>query len=249
MPDKAARIDFAEHLRTEHRIGKVSEFLKEIVYGGNDGIVTTFAVVAGFSGAAMYEAGAEVATVAVLLFGLANLFADATAMGLGAFLSSRSEHDVYNSVRAKELNEIRTNPAFERRETVEILEDRGIPTEDAEAFAELYLRHPEHMADFMMRYEIGMSDPSDDSPARSGLATFLSFVFFGAIPLIPYFLLDPTETTFRISIAATFAALVMLGLVRWRVTSETVARCVTETVLVGGVCAVVAYTVGIFFRM
>ena len=43
--------DFREHLATEHGIGRFSEFLREIVYGGNDGIVTTFAVVAGFAGA------------------------------------------------------------------------------------------------------------------------------------------------------------------------------------------------------
>jgi VIT1/CCC1 family predicted Fe2+/Mn2+ transporter len=130
-----------------------------------------------------------------------------------------------------------------------LLEDRGVSTEDARHFADLYQRNPELMADFMMTYEIGMSDPSDGSPALSGVATFLSFVVFGVIPLFPYFVLDPTFTTFVVSVAATFGALVLLGLVRWRVTQETVLRCVTETVGVGGVCAIVAYTVGIFFRL
>lgn len=249
MPHDADRIDFHTHLTQEHKIGKVSEFLKEIVYGGNDGIVTTFAVVAGFAGAAMHEAGAGVATVAVLLFGLANLFADATAMGLGAFLSTRSEHDVYNSIRAKELHEINHNPEFERRETIELLEERGVSTEDANGFADLYQRNPELMADFMMSFEIGMSDPRDDSPVLSGVATFIAFIFFGVIPLIPYILMEPSDETFEISIIATFLALVMLGLVRWRVTQETVLRCVVETVSVGGICAIVAYTVGIFFRL
>ena len=59
----------------------LSGSLGEIVYGGNDGIVTTFAIVAGFAGASMHETGAAIGGVAVLLFGLANLFADATAMG------------------------------------------------------------------------------------------------------------------------------------------------------------------------
>lgn len=249
MPQDTARIDFKEHLRQEHRIGKISEFLKEIVYGGNDGIVTTFAVVAGFAGAEMYATGTQVATVAVLLFGLANLFADATAMGLGAFLSSRSEQDVYNAVRARERHEIEHNPDFERRETIELLEDRGVTTEDANSFADLYQRYPDLMTDFMMNYEIGMSDPSDGSPALSGFATFIAFICFGVIPLFPYFVLDPAFHTFIISVIATFLALVLLGLVRWRVTQETVLRCVIETVGVGGVCAVVAYVVGIFFRL
>ena len=170
---------FSSHLRDEHRIGNLESFLKEIVYGGNDGIVTTFAIVAGFAGAGA-EGAAAVGGVAVLLFGLANLFADATAMGLGSFLSSRSEQDVYRATRTRELREIRENPDYERQETLEILEEKGVSDEDAAAFADILQRNPEVMADFMMQYEIGMSDPSDDDPAMNGLATFIAFVIFGA---------------------------------------------------------------------
>ena len=114
----------AEHKRHEHRIGRVQEFLKQIVYGGNDGIVTTFAVVAGFAGFGA-EGAAAIGGIAVLLFGLANLFADATAMGLGEFLSTRSEQDVYRATRAREMLEIESNPAFEKAEAVEVLTGRG----------------------------------------------------------------------------------------------------------------------------
>ena len=82
------------------------------------------------------------------------------------------------------------------------------------------------------------------SPALDGIVTFLSFLVFGAVPLVPYFLLDPSTTTFRLSLLATFAALSALGLLRWWSTRENVFRCVGETVLVGGVCALVAYGVG-----
>ena len=105
----------ARHQDDEHKVGRVQEFLKQIVYGGNDGIVTTFAVVAGFAGFGAQETAA-VGGIAVLLFGLANLFADATAMGLGEFLSSRSEQDVYRATRAREMREIRENPDFETAE-------------------------------------------------------------------------------------------------------------------------------------
>ncbi len=235
--------DFRDHLRTEHQLGRFQEFLREIVYGGNDGIVTTFAVVSGFAGASA-SGTAEVGAIAVILFGLANLFADATSMGLGAYLSSRSQADVYHAARAREMREIRESPAAERAEVFEILRARGLPEADIAAFADLYARHPELLADFMMTHEIGMSDPSDSSPALEALATFVSFLFFGAIPLIPYFLREPTETTFHLSVAATFGALVLLGLLRWKVTTRTALRAIGETVAIGGVCAVVAYTVG-----
>lgn len=238
--------DLAAHLRDEHRMGKVQEFLKEIVYGGNDGIVTTFAIVAGFAGAGA-EGAAEVGAVAVLLFGLANLFADATAMGLGAYLSARSEQDVYRANRMKELYEIEHNPAMERAETLQILKEKGVDIEDAVAMADILERNPEFMADFMMQYELGMADPTGDSPAMSGLATFIAFVVFGAAPLLPYFVASPTATTFFVSLLFSVLALVALGLLRWKVTNETATRCVGETLMVGGMCGLVAYAVGLMF--
>lgn len=239
---------FARHKREEHRISPIEEHLKQIVYGGNDGIVTTFAVVAGFAGAGA-EGAAIVGGMAVLLFGLANLFADATAMGLGEFLSSRSERDVYAATRARELRECRENPEFEKAEAVEILTGRGVAPEDARLIAETMARNPAFMADFMMQYEIGLPDPTGDAPAARGLVTFGSFLVFGAAPLAPYFLLEPTPETFWVSALAGLAALVALGTLRWRVTAETFTRCVGETVLVGGVCAAVAYGVGVAFRL
>lgn len=237
---------FADHKRDEHQIGRLQEYLKQIVYGGNDGIVTTFAVVAGFAGFGA-EGAATIGGIAVLLFGLANLFADATAMGLGEFLSSRSEQDVYRATRAKELHEIRTNTEFEKAEVIEILTERGVDALDAAAIATAMARHPEFMADFMMQYEIGMADPTDDGPAARGLMTFISFIFFGAAPLVPYFFLDPLPSTFIISLVATFLALAALGTLRWFVTNEALIRCVSETVLVGGICAAVAWLVGAAF--
>lgn len=236
----------AEHKKTEHKISKVQEFLKQIVYGGNDGIVTTFAIVAGFAGARA-EGAAQIGGIAVLLFGIANLLADATAMGLGEFLSARSATDVYNATREKEMSEIENSPELERAETLEILRSNGVSDQDSQAFADILLRNPEFMADFMMNYEICMTDHGAENPALNGLATFTSFVLFGATPLIPYFLLSPTNTTFYLSSFTTFSALITLGLLRWKVTNETVFRCVGETVLVGGICAIVAYAVGLTF--
>ena len=76
---------------------RLSDYLKEIVYGGIDGIVTTFAVVAGFTGASSSGFLLEKGYVIVLLFGFANLFADATSMGLGNFLSVRTDQALNRS--------------------------------------------------------------------------------------------------------------------------------------------------------
>lgn len=236
-------MDWQSHRRDAHKLGRIQEFLKQIVYGGNDGIVTTFAIVAGFAGAAA-EGVAQIGGLAVLVFGLANLFADGVSMGLGEFLSARSQADLYRARRSSELREIAHDPEQERMELFEILRQRGLPPGEADTTTQILARHPEFMADLMMTYEFGMSDPDEERPAINGLFTFGSFVIFGAVPLVPYFLLDATDRTFALSVLATLLALMSLGLLRWNATGERLARCVGETVLVGTICALVAFAVG-----
>ncbi len=230
-----------------HRVSTFQEYLKQIVYGGNDGIVTTFAIVAGFAGAGA-DGAAQIGAVAVLLFGIANLLADATAMGLGEFLSARSQQDVYNATHKNEISAIEHNPDDGRAAMMSALAVRGVSDQDAEQLSDVMLRNPEFMADFMMQYDLGMPNPSSSSAVMNGLFTFGAFLIWGAVPLIPYFIFDPTQSTFRMSVAATLAALTSLGLLRWKVTNESMLRCVGETVLVGGICALVAFGVGMIFR-
>ena len=111
MKFKYTEKEFQHHIESEHRFS-LSGYLKEIVYGASDGIVTTFAVVAGFTGA---QSGInQFPVVIVLIFGFANLLADAFSMGLGNVLSILADKDVYKTERDKELYEIKNNPEFEK---------------------------------------------------------------------------------------------------------------------------------------
>ncbi|SIO18007.1 Predicted Fe2+/Mn2+ transporter, VIT1/CCC1 family [Rhodovulum sp. ES.010] len=225
------------------RLGRTQEFLKQIVYGGNDGIVTTFAIVAGFAGARA-EGVAGIGAVAVLVFGLANLFADAVSMGLGEFLSGRAQRDLYGAQKRRALETIRRAPEDARTRLDRHLRARGLSSTDAEAAAAILARTPPMMAEMLMRYENGLGHPDEDSPAINGLFTFVAFVAFGVVPLVPYFLRPADGTTLALSAAATISALVGLGLLRWNATGLGLLRSVGETVVVGGVCAVVAFVVG-----
>lgn len=237
-------MDLKTHLRDDHGITALNTNLRQIVYGGNDGIVTTFAVVAGFAGA-QAEGAAEIGTIAVVLFGLANLFADATSMGLGEFLSARAARDVYASKRAGEVRRIREAASEERQEVLFLLRSKGLSDGDAVALADQLEKHPELMADFMMQYEFGMPDPDDGDPRINGLFTFGSFIVFGFLPLLPYFFLEGGSLAFGISVSAALIALVFLGLLRWVATRERLGRCLAETLLVGVTCGLVAFVVGV----
>lgn len=248
--NKNDQFDLDKHLKDEHKQSPLAEYLKEIVYGGNDGIVTTFAVVAGFSGASI--TGNEVVTLSfatVLLFGFANLLADAVSMGLGNFLSIRAEKDVYESQKTKEYYEIENNSEMETLESESLLIEKGFSKEDSKTMVVILKKNKEYWADWMMKYELEMADPATVNPFLTAFATFISFIIFGAIPLIPFviFSSNPSQT-FIISSFATLFALVMLGVLRWKVIGIKPLKSIMEIVLIGGISAVVAFAVGVLFK-
>ena len=218
----------------------LTTYLKQITYGGNDGIVTTFAVVAGFAGAE--SAGvAGMGVVAVLVFGLANLFADATSMGMGEFLSARAARDMGRAHHAAAT----TQTTATAQDLTRYLARRGLADDDAAAVSARLARAPDVLATVTLATVHGI-EPADRAPLwPRALVTFLSFVAFGAIPLAPYLLPLPTPHQFPLAVGATFAALALLGMLRHAATGAPLARALGETLGIGGLCAGVAYGVGV----
>lgn len=185
----------------------------------------------------------------VLLFGLANLFADSVSMSLGNFVSLRSQQDQYISEKNKELFEIKNSKEQEKEETLLILTSKGFNKQDAIKIIDLYSKNDEYWAEFMMKYELQIPDPEAENPYLTALATFLAFIGFGFIPLIPYFFLKTEEINlFLISTLFTLSALILLGILRWYITKLSAIRSIGEIVAIGTVASSVAYFVGTFFR-
>ncbi len=253
MPTHQERLQVLEtHKHDAHHQTHFQNYFKEVIYGGIDGIITTFAVVAGFSGAALSnDTTTQLSFLVVLLFGLANLFADGVSMGLGNFLSVRSDQDLYKAARRTEEKEIRENFELEFEETITILMEKGYSAEDSHTLATLYAKNETFWIDFMMEHELDMSDPTSENPVLTGLATFVSFLIFGSIPLIPFILAGSLHqnTAFVYSIIGTFVALIALGLLKWRVVGSGLFSSLTEVIAVGGSAATIAFFVGSFFAL
>eukprot|EP01137_Pigoraptor_chileana_P004138 Opistho-2@45450 len=156
------------------------KYIKSVVYGGLDGIITTFSVVAAV-------AGSDMSTGVVIVMGFANLIADGISMGFGDFLSSQAEYEFSIKERTREVWELENNADGERREMVEIYISKGVEKEDAETVIGIMSKYKDFFVDHMLVTELGLMPPdADDSPAKNGLVTFVAFLIFGLVPLIAY---------------------------------------------------------------
>ncbi|MEX2160661.1 MAG: VIT1/CCC1 transporter family protein [Anaerolineales bacterium] len=238
------RIAQAAHGGSEEHGGASSQYLGEMVYGGLDGIVTTFAVVSGV-------AGAQLSSDIVLILGLANLFADGFSMAVGSYLSTQSEQEYYQRERDREMWEVEHFPEGERAELLELYKARGYSEKDARDLVEIQSRDPKRWVDAMMVDELGML-PDERKPLISSLTTFGAFVVAGAVPLLVYllglFTQIPAANTFPISLGLSGLALFGLGAAKVLVTHRNPLRSGLEMLLVGGLAAGVAYVVGALLR-
>jgi VIT1/CCC1 family predicted Fe2+/Mn2+ transporter len=228
----------------EEHGGVRDQYLGDMVYGGLDGIVTTFAVVSGVAGANL---GANV----VLILGLANLFADGFSMATGAFLSTKSEQEYYSREYQREAWEVDHFPDGERAELLEVYRSRGYSVEDAQALVGIQSKNRDRWVQAMMVDELGML-PDERRPLWSGLATLVSFIVAGALPLLVYLvgLVVPVApaTAFPVSLALSGVALFALGAAKVLVTRLHPIRSGLEMLAVGGLAAGVAYIVGALLK-
>jgi VIT1/CCC1 family predicted Fe2+/Mn2+ transporter len=228
----------------EQHGGASSQYLGEMVYGGLDGIITTFAVVSGV-------AGAQLGTPVILILGLANLFADGFSMATGAYLSSKSEQEYYRREWQREAWEVEHFPDGERAELHEVYRKRGYAEDEARQLVEIQSREPLRWVKAMMVDELGML-ADERNPLINALATFGAFVVAGSVPMLVYLLgllvPLPSGLSFPISLALSGLALFGLGAAKVFVTKLNPWRSGVEMLLVGGLAAGVAYAVGALLK-
>lgn len=233
--------------RQRYRL-RVSAYIREIVYGGNDGLVTTFAVVAGFSGANIDHDALHVPIIIVLLFGIANILGDGTSMGLGYFLSVRAERDVYLSKRRALEQDLENNRHCRETITEQLFREQGYAKEHAKALSKLLGTNKEFGTEFILAHKHNIHRASHERSVVKSMIIFFSFIAFGALSLLPYGFTENVSVAFMAAIATTILGMLLLGLLRWQLTKLSPIRAFGETILVGCLAASVAFIVGTFFQ-
>ena len=215
-------------------------YISEFVYGGIDGAITTFAVVAGAAGAGI---GMEV----VLVLGFANLIADGFSMSVGNYFSTKASHDNFDKHRRAELWKVENKPDNKREEIREIYAKKGLEGDLLEQLVGVITSNKEVWVDTMMKEELEMVKEVKP-PVKTAFITFVSFFVVGLIPLLSYlaamFLHLPGRSLFLISCIATGIGLTIVGFLKSVVTEKGRFQGIIETVGLGGIAAALAYLVG-----
>jgi len=227
----------AVHRERHNESGK---YLRDFVYGALDGTVTTFAVVAGATGATL-------SLGVILILGLANLMGDGVSMALGSYLSTKSEQEFHKKERERETWEAEHIPEGEREEVREIYRRKGFRPPLLEQVVRHITSDRKLWVDTMMVEELGIIEDRK-SPAKSALVTLLAFVLVGFVPLTTYvfsFMMPSLKSQlFPMAVVITAVTIFAVGSARSLVIKKKWYRAGTEMLLVGGLAAIAAYGVG-----
>jgi VIT1/CCC1 family predicted Fe2+/Mn2+ transporter/rubrerythrin len=222
-----------------HRTG-AGGFLRNVVYGFNDGLTANFGLVAGMIGA--QGGGLEVAGHAVVVAGLAGMAADALSMGSSGYLAAKSEREVFEHEIAREKEEIRLLPELEEEELSLIYQTKGIPEHQAQALAAKIMQDPARALEEQVREELKIGEATS-TPMREAWVTGIATALGAFIPVAPLlFSTGATAiwTSFVLAMLSHFA----VGAARSVFTGRGVVRSGMDMFLVGLGVAGVGYLVG-----
>ncbi|MBY6069618.1 VIT1/CCC1 transporter family protein [Leisingera aquaemixtae] len=212
--------------------------LRDAVYGGIDGAVTTFAIAAGVEGAGFSPA-------VIIALGIANVLADGFSMAAANYLGTKADLDDRRRLYKVEKRHIRQYPDGEREELRQIFQELGLSGEVLEGAVRSVAAKPEKWVSLMLTSEYGLA-PAEPNPVAAALTTFAAFMAAGIVPLLPFMLGLPDP--FLTAALATGAVFFGIGASKSAWSLAPWWKSGLETLLIGSCAAAVAYLAGSLFR-
>jgi VIT1/CCC1 family predicted Fe2+/Mn2+ transporter len=211
------------------------QYLRDAVYGGLDGTVTTFAIIAGAT-------GANLSSTVIIVLGLANLFADGFSMAVGSYMGEHSKLQFFLKEKSDVQAEIEKNSQKLSKELKNIYQKKGMTEKNLTKFIGLITKSPIVWLDEILMHR-GITYKKTN-PFLSGLVTFLAFVIIGFVPIMPV-IFWPTMSFFQILFLVA-GVLFTVGSLRSKVTSVNWLRGGLEIMMAGVIASLIAFGVGEF---
>ncbi|GAB3835779.1 VIT1/CCC1 transporter family protein [Hymenobacter jeollabukensis] len=224
-----------QHPHPEEHLGS-SALLQDIVIGLSDGLTVPFALAAGLSGTVQSSG-------LVITAGLAEIVAGSIAMGLGGYLSGRTELDHYAAEQRREYREVDEVPEVERAEVRELLADMGLSPATQELAMRELTADRDQWVKFMMKYELGLEEPDPRRARNSALTIGLAYAAGGLIPLSAYFVTATPAEGLLWSAVITLLCLLVFGFFKSRMTGQPPVAGALKMAAIGALAAAAAFGV------
>lgn len=208
--------------------------VRDIVIGMADGLTVPFALAAGLS-------GAIASNTIIITAGVAEIIAGSIAMGLGGYLSAKTEADHYAAELRREYDEVNTVPEKEKQEVKDVLASYGISEATQSLVAQELSENPDQWVDFMMKFELQLSKPESRRAGKSAFNIAASYIAGGLIPLSVYFVTESPTAALPYSAAITIVALFIFGYFKARITAQSAWKGAFSTAGIGALAASAAY--------
>ena len=221
--------------RERWRVARLGR-LREVVFGAQDGLLSTVALVTGVAVAVENQ-------TTVLVAGLAAALPGMLSMATGAFLGSRAEQDVQRAEIAREAQELENNPAEELAELVVLYQREGKTYQEARHLADEIAQDKELWLRTLVEKELGISPDETSSPVKDALTMGIAFILAAIIPILPHFFLEG-GAAISISIAAALTGLFILGVGKGRLVQRSPLLQGLEILAIGAVSAGIGFGLG-----
>ena len=210
--------------------------LREVVFGAQDGLLSTVALVTGVAVAVDNQ-------TTVLVAGLAAALPGMLSMGTGAFLGSRAMQDVQRAEIAREARELEENPAEELAELVVLYQREGKTYEEARRMADQIAEDKDLWLRTLVEKELGISPDDTSSPVKDALTMGVAFILAAIIPILPHFFLEG-GTAIGVSIGAALTGLFFLGVGKGRLVQRSPLMQGLEILTIGAISAGIGFALG-----
>ncbi len=212
------------------------ENLRQAVFGANDGLVSTFGLVAGLIGAGLPQG-------ILVLANIVNMIAGGMSMGLGSYLATKSQRELNEKLRANELNKIRTQRSKAEAELLFLLREQGIPARELKHHSAEIMQREEDWLEFIMDRRHGLAAASFPNPIKGGAIMFIVFILCGLVPIAPLFFLTGGRALV-LSAILTAIALFFVGALKQKFTGRTFFSLGMENLLIGAITGSVGFIAG-----
>ena len=225
------------HLDEERRQASLLGDVREAIFGAQDGLVSTLAVVSTVS-------GATDSRLTVLIAGIATGLAGIFSMAAGEFLSSKSQREIALARIAEEREKVAGRRGEVQAELAYMLGEDGLPETDASEVAAAIARHPEVLLNSKVEKAFGIAvEEAHGSPLQGAVVMGIAFGLGALAPILPYLLL-PLGVAVYVSVIATAGVLFSIGVVKTRWTHANPLASGVEILLIGAFAGVVGYFFG-----